>query len=270
MTPRALFEAGKVTEAIAALVEEVKKNPLDAARRGFLCELLCITGEFDRADAQLETIGKQDAKAAVAIALFRQLIRAEQARRQLFDEGRLPEFLDKPGDRLQLHLKATIALREGNAAEAAELLEQAEKLTPQLSGRCGDASFEGFRDLDDLTSSFFEVYTSTGKYYWIPFEQVVSVEIRPIESPRDLLWRRASMVVRNGPEGDVYLPAVYAGTGAETDQNLWLGRGTDWRPQASNIVRGVGQRMFLVGETDVPLHELTIIEFNAPESGSEA
>lgn len=69
------------------------------------------------------------------------------------------------------------------------------------------------------------------------------------------------MVVRNGPEGDVYLPAVYYGTLGEQDQSLWMARGTDWK-ESEHFVRGVGQRMFLVGEKDIPLHELTILEFD--------
>ena len=48
--------------------------------------------------------------------------------------------------------------------------------------------------------------TSTGKYYWIPMERVEMIEFHDPARPRDLLWRRAHMVVRGGPDGEVFLP----------------------------------------------------------------
>ena len=81
-----------------------------------------------------------------------------------------------------------------------------------MTGTCDDQPFDDLRDLDELTASFFEVLTSTGKYFWIPLERVDTVEFRAWERPRDLLWRRAHMVVRGGPDGEVYLPVLYAGS----------------------------------------------------------
>ena len=94
-TAKELLEEGKLHDAIQALNGEVKRNPTDIQRRGFLAELLCVTGKLDRADAQLEVIVQQDEKAAVGVALLRQLIRAETARRDFFSSGRLPEFLER-------------------------------------------------------------------------------------------------------------------------------------------------------------------------------
>ena len=74
------FQAGRLADAVTAALAEVKANPGDTARRVFLAELLCFTGEFERADRQLDVIGDQDPGAALGLALFRQLIRAAQAR----------------------------------------------------------------------------------------------------------------------------------------------------------------------------------------------
>jgi type VI secretion system protein ImpE len=116
-----------------------------------------------------------------------------------------------------------------------------------------------------LTSSFFEVLTSTGKYYWIPLERVESVEFRAPARPRDLLWRSAHMTVRGGPEGEVYLPALYGGSATDPNNAIRLGRETEWRGNAGGPVRGFGQRVLLVGNDDRPILELESLVINSPE-----
>jgi type VI secretion system protein ImpE len=254
------FKAGNLAEAVAAATEDVKRHPNDLSRRGFLGELLCFVGDFQRADLQLDAIGHQDPQMALGISMFRQLIRAEQARQQFHAEGRLPEYLDQPAPHLKRHLEASISVREGRAQEAAALLEQAEAERPKPGGACNGRAFDDFRDVDDLTSSFFEVLTSNGKYYWIPVERVQLIEFHAPERPRDLLWRRVHMIVRDGPDGEVFLPVLYPGTCAESDDRLRLGRMTDWRGGDGAPVRGVGQRLFLVGEEGVSIMELQKIE----------
>ena len=262
MTPGELFQTGKLVEAVNAALDVVKKKPTDTDARGQLIELLFFTGDLERADKQLETIGQQDPNAQVGVSLLRQSVRAETARQQFFKDGRLPEFLFEPSPSLKLHLEASIAVREGKLAEAADKLAAAENQHKPVRGTCNGKPFDDFRDMDDLCSSFWEVLTSTGKYYWIPFERVEFVEFRAPERPKDLLWRRCNMKVIEGPEGEVFVPALYAGTHLSTDDQLRLGRGTDWITADNAPVRGVGQRMFLAGNQDVSIMELTEISFD--------
>lgn len=256
MNSKELYQLGDLAAAVTAGLDEVKKHPTDTARRGFLCELLCFTGDMERVDKQLDALGHQDPQAMVGVALFRQLVRGELARQQFFGAGAVPELLDVPSDLLKLHLEASILLREGKPAEAVEVLAQAEAQRPKVSGTCNGEPFEDLRDCDDMTAGFFEVVTSTGKYYWVPIESVEFVEFRPPQRPRDLFWRRAHMIVRGGPDGEVYLPTIYAGTAAEGDDQLRLGRATDWRGGDGSPVAGRGLRTFLFGEQDRTILEL--------------
>jgi type VI secretion system protein ImpE len=257
-----LYQSGQLDEAIQAATEAVKRNPTDTSVRGLLVQLLCFAGELERADAQLNTIGVQQTEALLGVALIRQLIRAEQARQQFYSEGRLPEFLQDPPPHLKLHLEASIRVREGNLTEALSLVTQAEEQRPRVTGRCNGEAFEGLRDLDDLTSCFFETLTSNGKYYWVPFERIERVEFRKPEKPVDLLWRRCRMIVRQGPDGEVFLPSLYAGSASQSDNALRLGRATDWRDRDGEPVRGIGQRILLFGDTDRPILELSEVEIN--------
>lgn len=262
MTAKELYQAGQLSDAIGAVTAEVKANPADTQKRGFLAELLCFQGNVERADLQLDVMAKQDTASALGISLFRQTLRGELARRQFFGEGRLPEFLDVPPDHLRLTLEASVALRTGDAAEAVRLLEQAEAARPAVAGDCDGQAFDDLRDLDDLTAGFFEVITSSGKYYWVPTERVVEITFHAPERPRDLIWRRASMTVADGPEGDVYVPAIYVPpAGVELDEPTLLGRATDWLGGDGEPVRGVGQRILLVGDEARPLLQITELSF---------
>lgn len=259
-TVGALFRAGKLAAAVEAAGAAVRKAPADLSARVLLAELLLFTGNLERADVILDAAGQADPEAMMVVAEFRQLLRADIARRQLRRDGRVPEFLDGATENLRLVLAAMVAQRGGDAAEAAKLAADAEAARPHVSGHAGAEAFDDFRDADDLCAGFFEVLTSTGKYFWIPTERVESIEFHPPKRARDLMWRRASMSVRNGPDGEVYLPAIYGSEDADLTDPLKLGRETDWKGEA--LVRGVGQRVFLVGEEAIGAMGLTTLEFD--------
>ena len=260
-TAKELLDEGKLSEAIQAMTDEVKRNPTDIQRRGLLAEMLCVTGKLDRADAQLEVVLQQDSKAALGVALMRQMIRADTARRDFYSAGRLPEFVDVPPPYIQKYIQASIHARETRLGEAKQLLDQAEAERPRVKGSCNGRPFDDLRDLDDVTAAVFEVLTSTGKYYWIPVERVRSIEFRKPERVRDLIWRRAAMSVESGPDGEVFLPATYFPSNGEVDEKALLGRVTEWRGGDAEPMRGVGQVSFLVGDESVPIMQMQAVTF---------
>lgn len=258
----ALLRAGQLADAIAAAQAAVRKTPMNLDARVLLAELLIFSGNLERADVLLEAAATVDPTASVVAAEYRQLIRADMARRQLFRDGRVPEFLAEPTAAQRLQLSAMIALRGGDLAEAARLSQEAEATRPRAPGKHNDDAFDDFRDADDLMAGTFEVLTSTGKYYWIPTERVISAEFHPPKRARDLLWRRVSMAVADGPEGEVYMPAIYAGEEPKTDLQR-LGRETDWLESEAGLVRGLGQRLFLAGEAGLEMMSLGTLRFGA-------
>lgn len=273
-----LKKAGRLKDAIAAATDVVRNKPTDVGARSLLCELLCFAGELDRADRQAEALSSQDPQSAVHVAMFRHLLRAEQARQKFFSEGAVPDFLEPPNERLQFVLKASIAVREKKPGEALALLREAFNLFPTLKGRVSpavspgltdqeDEPFEGLRDDDDLLSTVFELLAPNGKYYWVPMEKVQMIEFRPHQGLRDLLWRRARIVMHGGHDTEIYMPAIYAGSHQEKDENLPLGHLTDYRTEEGGPTRAVGQRQLILGETERPflgLGKLTISE-QSPE-----
>jgi type VI secretion system protein ImpE len=158
-----------------------------------------------------------------------------------------------------------VSLRAGDVEEAARHAAGAEEARPRAAGvavqKDATTPFDDFRDVDDLHAGFFEVLTTTGKYYWIPTERVASIEFEAPRRPRDLVWRRASMVVTDGPDGVVYLPALYDSGTADIGDELKLGRATSWIDEQTGPVRGIGQRVFLIGDDAQPIMELATLRF---------
>src|SRR5215471_15299980 len=176
MTATEAYKAGKLGDAITASLEQVRSAPTDRGKRLFLAELCCFSGDLERADKQLDVLFKPEAPDVVQLTLFRQLIRGELARREVFMQGRVPEFLTQPADALKLRLEALIRLRENKKAEAAELLAKAEDERPTVTGTCDGTLFDDFRDLDDLVAPVLEVITANGNYYWVPLETIELLE----------------------------------------------------------------------------------------------
>ncbi len=264
--PRDQFKQGHLTPSIEGMTQEVKRNPTDAQRRTFLAELLCFSCEFERADRLLDVVASQDAGRAIEISQFRQVLRAEVVRHQVFEDGRAPEFLGPPPPHVEDALRALAALRAGDAATAAALVASAEHRRPPAPCICNGQPFDDFRDADDLTAGLLEVLTMTGQYYWVPLREIGSVTFQPPRRPRDMIWRRARLTMRNGPDGDVVVPALYPLWPADANDTLRLGQATDWTAGAP--VRGIGQRVFLAGELDIAVTALNILRFESASAGS--
>lgn len=265
MEALALLNEGRLDDAVASAAGHVRDNPRATGAREILAELYCVRGEMERADRQLETALQQDPGASLNFALLRQLIRAETARREFWMQGRLPEFLGGPDPSLQSYLLAHVSLLAGRADEAAEAIARAEDGRQPVAGVCDGAAFSDFRDLDDLCAGVIEVLTSTGKYYWIPPARIQSMEFEPVARPRDLLWRQCQMSVLDGPDGVVYVPAIYPTGLEQATAAIRLGRETAWTDEAAGPVRGIGQRVFAADDRELAIMEIGSLSFQAVE-----
>src|SRR5262249_37023220 len=98
---------------------------------------------------------------------------------------------------------------------------------------------------------------------WVPLERVASCEFDAPARPLDLLWRPASLSVRGGPDGRVFVAAIYANHGTPRDDLARLGRRTDWIGGEGEPVRGVGLRTLLVGDEARTILEIRSLEFDA-------
>lgn len=264
MNAHELYQAGQLNDAVAALIEIIKKKPTDQQTRALLCEFMMIQGALERADKQLDLVAHQSPEQAMGVSLYRQLIRAAEAREQFFSDGRAPEVLAEPDKHMQQLFQASISLREGNLADAQKIFNQTEEQRTALSGSCNGKEFHDIRDVDDRTPDIFEVLTSTGKYFWVPFDQINEITFHKPERPLDLLWRRATLETKiEHAEGDVYVFCNYHqnDTSLITEEHR-LGRATDWLGEENEPIQGIGQKLFLVDDDALSIMELNEIIFN--------
>jgi type VI secretion system protein ImpE len=265
MKAKDLLDAGQLSELVAELNEEVKRRPTDGSLRTFLFEVLCFTGEYQRAERQLDAIGHQTESAGVGVEVYRKLLRAEIARQRCFSAGLRPTFVTAPPPYIQWHLDALDRLREQHLAEAARMLEQSADARRPLPGRLDAEAFTSFRDSDDLLAPILEVFVRDA-YVWLPMEHIVKVTMAAPKYLRDLLWIPATIETAGGSGGEVFLPVLYVGSHEAEDDRLRLGRMTDWRSAADGLTRGLGQRTFLIDGQERGILEVHALEFGGTPS----
>jgi type VI secretion system protein ImpE len=230
VTAKELFQAGKLSEAVQALGAEVRDNPTDVRRRTFLFELLCFQGDFDRAEKHLHVLAGASPDAQMGAVLYFSSLHAERVRHELFQKKDYPRapVSDEP--------------RGGT-----------------IDGR----AFESIEDADPRLGPRLELFAA-GAYLWIPFEHIEKIEIQAPKRLRDLLWVPA--LVRTGPAfrgtelGEVLLPVLAPFSYQHPDDNVKLGRATEWA-EVDGVAIPSGQRSFTVDGEDVPILEIRSIEF---------
>ncbi len=257
---KALLDAGNLDGAVQAALNAVKAKPTDVNARIFLFELSCYTGDWQRGDRQLDTIGIQDVNAMIGTLIYRQCIVAEEKRAKFFSESLKPEFLSDPPDHVYGLLTANNRLREGNLDEARKTLDIVEEQRPAIPCTVNGAAKEDFRDYNDSTSCILEVFIKDS-YVWVPFEQMEKLEIFPPKSLRDLFWLQGKIETSSGTNGEVILPALYSGSFKHSNDQVRLGRMTDWRDTGGEIFIGEGIKLFWMDGEDKPILDIQVIEF---------
>lgn len=229
MTATDLFRAGALDEAIEALGADLRSDPTDAQRRTFLFELLCFAGNWARADKQLEMLRGRGQEAELGVALYRSALHAEQTRQSMFHDGEYPHTA----------------------------------VSETISGTLNGRAFASLRDADPRIGARLEVFAA-GRYLWVPFEHIASIQMQPPRRLRDLLWIPA--LVRTGPGfrgvelGEVLLPVLAPLSWRHDDDAVRLGRVTAWETLDDGEPVPVGQKLLLVDDEEVPILDIRELE----------
>jgi type VI secretion system protein ImpE len=269
LNAKALFEAGRLADAVQELNQAVKSRPSDAGLRTFLFELLCFQGALDRAAKQLDVIGGQSGDPGIELAVqaYRSLLAAEDQRRAVFHGDALPKFITPPRAHIERYLLMLKKLRSASEEEITGMLEQAEEESPAIGGERGGQAFSSFRDADDRVAGVLEVFHG-GEYLWVPFDQITRVDITPPRKLRELMWVQARLQVEGQPAGDVFIPTRYTDSHLHQDDNVKLGRITEWEALHDRMVLGMGQRVFLVDGEEIALLDLGGVSFAGQPAGA--
>ena len=171
MSAEELIREGRVDEALTALQQDVRSSPADAKRRVFLFQLLTVLGQWDRALTQLNVAADMDPSTLAMAQTYRESIRCELFRAQVFAGDRAPLVFGAPERWIALMLEALRLNASDETEHAAQVRETAFEEAPATGGTIGEQEFEWLADADSRLGPILEAIID-GKYYWVPFHPV--------------------------------------------------------------------------------------------------
>lgn len=254
-----LFNAGKLREAITESNQVVASHPRDLKPRIVLAQLVCFTGDWERAQKVVDQLKSLDTDHAQAplVNFLNAMVMAEIQRRQVWLSGALPEFVEAPGEVESKLLWAWNCRRSGEMDQFNEAMAFVQENAPVCSLVRDSKSYEGLRDLDDMTAVIFEAHSIHGSHYWLPISQVEKLDVSPPTRPVDFLWNSARLTLRNGNEARMYFPGTYFHSFDQENDDFKLGRSTEWNAGEDGGDRGFGRKIFVAGDD-----EFTFFDFN--------
>ncbi len=263
-----LLRSGDVEQALVQLQNEVRSNPANFKDRVFLFQMLVVTGQWDRAMTQLNVAGELDAIALSMVQTYREALRCEVFRQQVFAGKRLPLVFGQPKEWVAHLLESFRLLADGKIAESQTLREMAFDAAPAQAGTItvgekDEHRFEWLADADQRMGPVLEAIIN-GKYYWIPLENVSELQIDPPADLRDVVWMPAHFEWTNGGETVALIPTRYPGSESSTDPRIRLAQKTEWSEVSPELLIGLGQRMLATDSGEYPLMEVRKIVFDAP------
>ena len=261
---------GDLDETLRQLQEQVRKEPANAKYRVFLFQLLAVMGQWERAMNQLNVAGELDAGTLAMVQTYREALRCEVLRGEIFAGRRSPLVFGEPEEWFALLLEAQRLLAQGAGEQAMEMRERALETAPATPGTIDGAPFEWIMDGDNRLGPVVEAIVN-GRYYWVPFQRIRSLQIEEPADLRDLVWMPAHFTWANGGESAGLIPTRYPGSETSPDPELRRGRRTEWLEQPGGAYVGQGQRMFFTDSGEYPLMEVRSITLvtgtDAAESG---
>jgi type VI secretion system protein ImpE len=196
----------------------------------------------------------------VGSLIYRQNFKAERDRMKLFSDGLKPQFMTAVPPYVDDLFSAINRLREGNVSEARGILDSVEENRPAFRCRVNGEGFSDFRDYNDLTMCVFETFHKDS-YMWVPFESIEKIEFFEPKSLRDLYWLQAKVDLTNGIGGEMFFPALYSGSWKSDNDQVRLGRMTDWRDAGEELFIGEGMKMFWMDGRDKSILDIRTLEF---------
>lgn len=242
----------RLADLLAEGQNSVRGDPANAKRRVMLFQLMVLSGQWDRALTQLYVIREMDGEAGDLVRTYREVIRCELFRKEVFAGVKTPLVLGEPQEWIAKLSEAVRLLGQGNVAEAAALRAAAFESAPAVAGSMNGEPFQWIADADVRLGPVCEAMLN-GKYYWIPFERLSHIEVEAPSDLRDLIWAPAKLTFQGGGEQVAFLPARYPGSELAEDDDVRLSRKTEWRDLGADTHVGLGQRMLAtdVGETAI-------------------
>lgn len=257
-----LLQKGELDAALDALQQSIRKAPSSAKLRVFLFQLLCVTGNWERALSQLEVAANLDALNIPMAQTYREAILCELFRKEVFSGNKSPLIFGDPPEWSAFLIESLRLTGTGEYAQAVKLRDQAFDLAPGSAGTIDDQPFAWIADADTRFGPMLEAIVN-GRYYWIPIQRLKQVTIDPPEDLRDMVWSPAHLTFENEGEVVALIPTRYPGTENHAESALKLSRKTEWQEPFEGSYTGLGQKMLATDNGEYPLLSTRQIVFQS-------
>ena len=257
-----------LAEQLQDLQSQIKRDPGSAKLRIHLFQLLCVMGRWQRALEQLQLCAQLDAKALPMAQMYREAIRCEIYRGEVFAGKRAPQVMGKPPQWMGLLMKALHYDSTGQPSAAADMRAQAMEAAEPTPCSIDGVACEWLMDGDARLGPVCEVVTN-GQYYWLPFESCTGIQIDLPSDMRDLVWSPAELLLPNEGRVPALIPTRYpeaAGFVPEDPDQVNLSGATHWIEAAPDSWFGVGQRVWMSNVGEHPILETRVINIEAAAS----
>jgi type VI secretion system protein ImpE len=260
--------AGDLVTALKQLQEQVRGAPADAKLRVFLFQLLAVMGQWDRALDQLNVAATLDASALAMAQMYREALRCELLRADVFAGKRSPMVLGQPEQWLALLIESMLMAGRGQAGQAAQLRASAFDAAPPSPGSIDGVGFDWIADADTRLGPVLEAIIN-GRYYWVSFTRLRRIQIDKPEDLRDLVWMPAHFEFANGGEAVGLIPTRYPGSETSEDGAICLARKTLWQEASPGVFHGLGQRLLATDQGEYALMDVRDIQLTGSAAETE-
>jgi type VI secretion system protein ImpE len=265
-----------LAQQLQELQSQIKRDASSAKLRIHLFQLLCVMGRWQRALEQLQLCAQLDPMALPMAQMYREAIRCEMFRSEVFAGKRTPQVMGAPPSWIGLLIEALRHDGSGNTSAAVDLRAQAMDAASATPFSVDTVSCEWLADGDARLGPVCEVFAN-GQYYWLPLESCTGIFIDAPADMRDLVWSAAELLLPNEGRVPALIPTRYPETVQTTLTNadqLLQSRATHWIEQAPDMWFGVGQRVWMSDTGEHPILDTRMISAmpaaSAPTSGLAA
>jgi len=243
-----------------------KSAPNDIGARSALWQIFAARGEYDRARKQLDLMVKIDSSWMMEVGACHRLITAEEGRAAMFTGAELPVCLGTPPEWFAPLLRALPLLSAGDTEAALLLFRQVRELAYASGGSANGEKFGWACDGDARLGPCLEIIAQ-GKYFWVPWESVQSLESAAPTEIRDRLWQQTMLQVRGEDAIEVFIPVRYP---TPRDDAEMMSRVTNWESLDDEFFIGFGQKCLVTDQADVGFLDMRHLEFDEPGSSDRA
>jgi type VI secretion system protein ImpE len=256
---------GDLQNALRLLQEQIRHQPARSDLRVFLFQLLSVMGQWERALTQLNVAAELDAKTLAMAQMYREAIRCEALRADVFAGKTSPVVFGQPEEWLALLIESMLVHGRSRPSEAQSLRTRAFESAPATTGSLDGQTFEWIADADMRLGPVCEAVIN-GKYYWVPFERLARIDLEAPVDLRDIVWMPAHFQFANGGDAVGVIPTRYPGSERADEAALSLARKTVWMEDAPDVFCGVGQRIFATDSGEHPIMDVRTILLGAAAS----